>query len=224
MRKRGFTLIELLVVIAIIGVLAAILIPNILSAIAGSKKTADATNLKRLVETYLSGQAQAKAKRTPTSVGHQFWLALCVGDGPGAGNLEIQGSDDPDQYVGSGDGAGLFLSPGDQDALNQDEVKKELENAVQAGSGVGGLQNTDLMCSYAGPAMPRKNMRDKKGLIVGCTTDRGGASIFDDGFNGVTASAQARYYNYRDMVDQYNWPDGVEAPQFGSDPLTDVVK
>ncbi|MGE0431245.1 MAG: type II secretion system protein [Planctomycetota bacterium] len=224
MRKRGFTLIELLVVIAIIGVLAAILIPNILSAIAGSKKTADATNLKRLVEQYMAGQAQAKSKKTPKSAGHRFWLALCVGDGPGPGNLEITGDDDPDQYIGVGDSAGLFLSPGDSDAMGQDEVKKALQECVEGGSGVTGLQSSELMCSYAGPKTPKKNMSDKKGNIVGCNTDRDGASIFDDGFNGVTASGQARYYYYREMTEQYSWPDQVDAPQFGSEPLDEVIR
>ena len=222
---RGFTLIEFIALLAIIAILSlVVLLPAVPRGYHGGGKTADATNLKRLVETWLSGQAQRTPKQTPTSVGHRFWLALCVGDGPGEGNLTLQGSDDPNQYIGSGDGAGLFLSPGDRDCLNQDEVKQELENVLQAGTGVAGLQNSDLMCSYAGPSNPAVDMRNKKGLIVGCTIDRAGMSIFDDGFNGVTASAQARYYNYRDMVDQYNWPDGVSCPQYGLDPLTNVVR
>ncbi|MGE0431607.1 MAG: type II secretion system protein [Planctomycetota bacterium] len=224
MNQRGFTLIELLVVIAIIGVLAAILIPNIIGSIDRTRATTEATSLKRLVETYMSGQAQAHAKRTPKSTGHQFWLALCVGDGPGPGNLEITGDDDPDQYIGSGDAAGLLLSPADSDAMPMGEVKRALEDAVQAGTGVPGLQSSGLMCSFAGPASPKKNMADRRGPIVGCTTDRDGVSISADGFNGVTASGQARWYAYREMTDQYNWPDGVDAPQFGQEPLSQVVR
>ncbi len=220
---RAFTLIEAAVLVVMIGFLAAVLFVATTPHHHGWK-TPDATNLKRLVETYLSGQAQAKAKPTPTSVGHRFWLALCVGDGPGEGNVVVHDADDADQYIGSGDGAGLYLSPSDQDALNQDEVKQELERAIMAGTGVSGLQNSDLMCSYAGPANPAVDMRSMDKRIVGCTIDRGGYSIFDDGFNAVTASAQARYYKYRDMVDQYGWPDGVECPLYGQDPLTHVVR
>ena len=219
---------EFAVAVLLVGALAAVVGPALIPAPQRSK-TPDATRLKRLVETYLSGQAQARAKRTPTSVGHRFWIALCIGDGPGAGYLEVDGPDDLDSYMDPETAAYLLTNTeDDRGAFTRDEVQELLQLAMASGRGLAALtpEEADQMCSYAGPMEPRKNMRDKKGLIVACNTDRNGqsASAFDDGFNAVTASAQARYYNYRDMVDEFGWPEGVQTPQFGQDPLSAVVR
>ncbi len=57
MRKRGFTLIELLIVIAIIGIVSAIAIPNLLTAIQKSKQKATMGDMKAVgtaVESYIT--------------------------------------------------------------------------------------------------------------------------------------------------------------------------
>ncbi|MEN8152892.1 MAG: prepilin-type N-terminal cleavage/methylation domain-containing protein [Acidobacteriota bacterium] len=57
MNKKGFTLIELLIVVAIIGIVAAIAIPNLLTAIQKSKQKATMGDMKTIgtaVESYMS--------------------------------------------------------------------------------------------------------------------------------------------------------------------------
>lgn len=57
MKKKGFTLVELLIVIAIIGIIAAIAIPNLLTALQKGKQKATAGDMKSLgtsIESYLT--------------------------------------------------------------------------------------------------------------------------------------------------------------------------
>jgi len=57
MKKKGFTLIELLIVIAIIGIIVAIAIPNLLTALQKSRQKATMGDMKSLgtsIESYLT--------------------------------------------------------------------------------------------------------------------------------------------------------------------------
>ena len=57
MKRRGFTLIELLIVIAIIGIVAAIAIPNLLTALQKGKQKATMGDMKSLgnaIESYMT--------------------------------------------------------------------------------------------------------------------------------------------------------------------------
>ena len=71
MNKKGFTLIELLIVVAIIGIVAAIAIPNLLTAIQKSKQKATMGDMKSIgtaIEAYIADLSIAPQSGTlPTT-------------------------------------------------------------------------------------------------------------------------------------------------------------
>ncbi len=72
MNKKGFTLIELLIVVAIIGIVAAIAIPNLLTAIQKSKQKATMGDMKTIgtaVESYMTDNYIAPTALTGAGFG-----------------------------------------------------------------------------------------------------------------------------------------------------------
>lgn len=72
MKKRGFTLIELLIVVAIIGIVAAIAIPNLLTAVQKSKQKATMGDLKSIgtaIESYVTDNILAPSALSDAGFG-----------------------------------------------------------------------------------------------------------------------------------------------------------
>jgi prepilin-type N-terminal cleavage/methylation domain-containing protein len=221
--SKQFTLIELLIVIAIIAILAAMLLPALMSARRTAKMAQCTSNCKQFAQSNHLYAATFNGFVTPIAWGDgvNIWTAIIWNQIGGAAEMPYDNyTRDKDKWLKPVKSSHLFECPADADTLSLGDSSSDMPKLSYAinRSAVRNMKSSANAASIPnGPVLKTTKFKIPSQMIYVCDTSwnkRGGSSSQPP---GRIYSAQSHpSYSFKPGSICHHWDQGQLAPEFNS--------